>query len=100
MGESKGASVIDFPAVGNFYNQDDQCLILKFANDPIIPDAIPPETRQITCQGFSDAARIWRTQNALFKIIDDPLLNRAIKFKQLLAGRLFPFNLPQGQVLS
>ena len=65
------------------HHQHNQTLILKFADDAVIPHPVTPQTESASSQWFAELARILRSRHALIHVIDDLALHRTIRLLQI-----------------
>src|ERR1035437_7604951 len=87
-------SPVDLATVANLEDDNHQAFLFKFANRPIVADAISPKPVFIPSKDFAELTRVFGGQNAIAKIVDDAPLSGAVEFCHLSLGRKQKLNRP------
>src|ERR1035437_8458778 len=87
-------SPVDLATVTNLEDDNHQAFLFKFANRPIVADAISPKPAFIPRKFLAELARVFGSQNAIPKVIEDAPLSGAVEFGHLLLRREQKLNRP------
>ena len=94
-----GLAAVHLSAIAHRQGQYDQHIIAEFADDAVIPDAVPPEARLAAFQRFAEVAWILAALDALVQVVQNPVAHRAVELAKLSLGEVRNLNGPS-QALS
>src|SRR5882762_1738066 len=88
-------SAVDFSAVADTENENQQPIVFDLADEPVVADAVFPELAEFgTLQSLTDTARVVQSGDAFVEKFQDALALLRVELAQFVVNLGREFNLP------